>query len=106
MSAFLESLSNLYYDNCTNEFIWERSQSFRWDKFYSDTEQQYEVMLKIIFELMDELKEDALLLGSGSEELCVFREDEETLLNNESGIWDWNHFKDIIAGRSVVYTLV
>lgn len=106
LSAFLESLSNLYYDNCINEFIWERSLSFRWDKFYSDTEQQYEVMLKIIFELMDELKEDALLLGSGSEELCVFREDEENLLNNESGIWDWNHFKDIIAGRSVVYTLV
>lgn len=85
------------------EFIWKRSLSFRWDKTYSDVEQQYKIMLKIIFELMEELNEEAVLLGSGSEELCVFREDEAILLNNESGIWGWKHFKDIIADRDFVY---
>lgn len=85
------------------EFIWERRLSFRWDKFYTDIEQQYKVMLKIIFELMDELNEEAVLLGGGGEELCVFREDEATLLNNESGIWGQKYFKDIVADRKFVY---
>lgn len=90
-------------DFLKREFICERKLTFRWDKFYPDIELQYEVMLKIIFELMDELNEEALLLGSGSEEMCAFREDEATLLNNESGIWDRKYFKDIIADRTFIY---
>ena len=87
------------------EFTIGKSLIFRWDKFYSDVEQQYKVMLKLIFELMDELNEEALLLGSGGEEYCFFRENKPILLNHEyeSSIWKWRHFKDIITGREVTY---
>ena len=87
------------------EFTYEKSLSFRWDKFYPDVDQQYKVMLKLIFELMDELNEEALLLGSGSGEYCFFRENAPLLLNSEyeSSIWKWRHFKDMIADREVAY---
>lgn len=87
------------------EFIYEKSLSFRWDKFYLDVDQQYKVMLKLIFELMDELNGEALLLGSVSQEYCFFRENAPLLLNAEyeSSIWKWRHFKDIITGREVAY---
>lgn len=85
------------------EFIAEKNLSFRWDMFYPDIDQQYKVMLKIIFELMDELNEEAVLLGSGSEEYCFFRENESILLNGESKIWGWKYFKDIIEGKDVAY---
>lgn len=87
------------------EFIYEKFLSFRWNMSYLDIDQQYKVMLKLIFELMDELNGEALLLGSGSEEYCFFRENKPILLNSEYelSIWKWRHFNDIITGREVTY---
>ena len=87
------------------EFIYEKFLSFRWDKFYPDVDQQYKVMLRLIFALMDELNEEALLVGSVSQEYCFFRKDAPLLLNSEyeTSIWKWRHFKDVITDREVAY---
>ena len=72
-------------------------------KDYSAFEQRYNFMLKLLFDLMSELNEDAILVSNGDTELCFFRGSRPVLLNNKSGIWNRNCFKDIIVNRDVCY---
>lgn len=85
------------------DFISERTLQFRMVKEYSELEKRYNVMLKILFDLATELNEDAILVSNGDTELCFFRENKPILLNNESGIWNRDCFKDIIVNRDVCY---
>ena len=87
----------------TNDFILERTLGFRMDKEFVKFERQYNAMLKIMFELVSELNEEAILVGNGNIELCYFRENKPILLNNESGIWSRACFKDIIVNSDVCY---
>ena len=73
------------------------------DKEYLEFEKRYNVMLKILFDLATELNEEAILVSNGDTELCFFRENKPVLLNNESGIWSRDFFKDIIVSRDVSY---
>ncbi len=73
------------------------------DKGYFDIEKRYGVMLRILFDLTEELNEEAILVWCGGEEMCFFREDKPVLLNNESGIWSRACFQDVIADRAVCY---
>lgn len=84
-------------------FTFERTLQFRMDKGYFDFEKRYGVMLRILFDLTAELNEEAILVWCGGEEMCFFREDKPALLNNESGIWSRDCFKDVIAEREVCY---
>lgn len=86
-----------------NDFISKRTLEFRMLKEYSKFEKRYNVMLKILFDLATELNEDAILVRNGDTELCFFRENKAVLLNNESGIWNRDCFRDIIMNRDVCY---
>lgn len=85
------------------DFISERILEFRMVKEYLDFEKRYNVMLKILFDLATELNEEAILVSNRDTELCYFRENKPILLNNESGIWSRNCFRDIIVNREVCY---
>ncbi len=85
------------------DFVFKQSLSFRMDKEYKSVEKRYNIILKIIFEIMEEMKNSAILVNSGSEELCFFYDGGKIILNNESGIWDQKCFRDIIVGRKVSY---
>lgn len=87
----------------TEDFTFERTLQFRMDKGYFDIEKRYGVMLRILFDLTEELNEEAILVWCGGEEMCFFREDKPVLLNNESGIWSRACFQDVIADRAVCY---
>ena len=87
----------------TGDFVFERILQFRIDKGYSDLEKRYDVMLRILFDLTAELNEEAILVWCGGEEIGFFRQNKPVLLNNESGIWSRDCFKDAIADRAVCY---
>lgn len=86
-----------------NDFISKRTLEFRMLKEYFEFEKRYNVMLKILFDLATELNEDAILVSNGDTELCFFRENKAILLNNESGIWGRDCFRDIIVNRDVCF---
>lgn len=86
-----------------NDFISETTLEFRMVKEYREIEKRYNTMLKIVFDLAIELNEDAILTSNGDTELCFFRANRAVLLNNESGIWSRNCFRDIIMDRDVCY---
>lgn len=86
-----------------NDFISERTLAIRMVKEYYELEKRYNIMLKILFDIATELNEDAILVSNGDTELCFFRENEAILLNNESGIWSKDCFKDIILNRDVCF---
>lgn len=83
------------------DFMFERILEFRMAKDYLKYEKRYNVMLKILFDLAAELNEEAILVSNGDTEMCFFRENKPILLNNESGIWNRECFKDIIVNRDV-----
>lgn len=60
-------------------------------------------MLKMLFDLAIELNEDAVLISNGDTELCFFRKNNGILLNNESGIWNKECFKDVIVDKDICY---
>lgn len=72
-------------------------------KEYLEFEKRYNVMLKILFDLTAELNEEAILVSNGETEMCFFRENKPILLDNESGIWSRDCFKDIIFDGDVCY---
>ena len=86
------------------DFVAQKILKFRMIKNYFDSEKPYKVMLRIIFDILEEVHESAILVGSGDTELCFFREDNVVVLNNESGIWDRGYFKDTILNRMIWYT--
>lgn len=105
---FLFDVGNYPYNSwettfLTENFTFERTLQFRMDKGYFDIEKRYGVMLRILFDLTEELNEEAILVWCGGEEMCFFREDKPVLLNNESGIWSRACFQDVIADRAVCY---
>nr|WP_300832608.1 hypothetical protein [uncultured Acetatifactor sp.] len=105
---FLFDVGNYPYNSwettfLTEDFTSERTLQFRMDKGYFDIEKRYGVMLRILFDLTEELNEEAILVWCGGEEMCFFREDKPVLLNNESGIWSRACFQDVIADRAVCY---
>ena len=107
-SVFLFDAGNYPYNSWeatlfTGVFTFERTLQFRMDKGYFDFDKRYGVMLRILFDLTAELNEEAILVWCGGEEMCFFREDKPALLNNESGIWSRDCFKDAIAEREVCY---
>ena len=107
-SVFLFDVGNYPYNSWETiffeeDFILERILEFRMDKEYLKFEKRYNVMLKILFDLATELNEEAILVSNGDTELCFFRENKPVLLNNESGIWSRDFFKDIIVSRDVSY---
>ena len=86
-----------------DDFIYERVLEFRLNKGYSNIEKRYLVILNIIFNLAEELKENAILISNGDTELCFFKEDSTIILNNESEIWNKKYFKDIISNKNTQY---
>ena len=105
---FLFDVGNYPYNSwettfLTEDFTFERTLQFRMDKGYFDIEKRYGVMLRILFDLTEELNEEAILVWCGGEEMCFFREDKPVLLNNESGIWSRACFQDVIADRALCY---
>ncbi len=105
---FLFDVGNYPYNSwettfLTEDFTFERTLQFRMDKGYFDIEKRYGVMLRILFDLTEELNEEAILVWCGGAEMCFFREDKPVLLNNESGIWSRACFQDVIADRAVCY---
>ena len=105
---FLFDVGNYPYNSwettfLTEDFTIERTLQFGKDKVYFDIEKRYGVMLRILFDLTEELNEEAILVWCGGEEMCFFREDKPVLLNNESGIWSRACFQDVIADRAVCY---
>ena len=85
------------------EFAFERTLEFRFDKEYKYLEKRYSIMLAIVFGLMLSLGEEAIFISNDDKELCLFKENGEVLLNNEDGIWNQNYFKDIILNKNVSY---
>lgn len=107
-SIFLLDAGNYPYNSwetifLAEDFILERTLKFRMVKEYLKFEKRYNVMLKILFDLTAELNEEAILVSSEETELCFFRENKLILLNNESGIWSRDCFKDIIINRDIYY---
>lgn len=45
----------------------------------------------------------AIFISNDDRELCLFKEDGEILLNNQSGIWNRSSFKDIILNKKISY---
>lgn len=102
-SIFLTDAGNYPYNSwettfLKGDFIIQRTLEFRMAKEYLEIEKRYDVMLKILFDLSMELNEEAILVGNGDTELCFFRGNKPILLNNESGIWNRDPFKNIIQG--------
>lgn len=60
-------------------------------------------MLAVVFDLMLDLKEGALLISNGDTELCMFKENGKIYLKNESQICNRKFFKDIILGKNIEY---
>lgn len=85
------------------EFIYERIIDFRLEKEYSDLEKRYSVLMKLVFELILELKEKAIFISNGDTELCYFGEESEIYLNNKNGIWDTAYFREIILEKNIKY---
>ncbi|NBH36563.1 hypothetical protein D3Z58_24430 [Clostridiaceae bacterium] len=82
------------------EFVFERTLEFRFNKEYKYLEKRYSIMVAIVFELMLSLGEEAIFINNDDKELCLFKENGEVLLNNEDGIWNQNYFKDIILNNN------
>ncbi len=107
-SVFLSDAGNDPYNSWettffAGNFIFERTLNFRMAKEYLNFKKRYNIMLKILFDLTAELKEEAILVSNWDTEVCFFRENKPILLNNESGIWSRDCFKDIIVSRDVCY---
>ena len=85
------------------DFVFKKSLEFRFDKEYDNLSKRYNVMLKIIFDLMSELHEEAILISNGDTELCLFKETGKILLNNRSKIWNRDYFKNVIKGKNIEY---
>ena len=79
------------------EFIVESTLDFHFNKQYEDNEKRYWVMLSVVFTLMMNIGEEAILISNYDTELCLFKENGQVLLNNQNGIWKWGCFKDFIA---------
>lgn len=85
------------------EFVFERTLQFRFDKEYEDLEKRYSIMLSIVFELMLNIREEAIFISNDDRELCLFKENGGILLNNQDGIWNRSCFKDIILDKNISY---
>ena len=68
-------------------------------KDYFKFKECYSVMLRILFDLVIDLNEEAIFINNGDTELCIFRENRTILVNNENGIWESCCFKDIIEEK-------
>lgn len=86
-----------------DEYIFNQTLEFRFLKDFSGWEKRYKVMLALVFDLMLDLREEALLLSNGDTELCMFKENGKIYLKNKSEIWNRKFFKDIIAGKNIEY---
>lgn len=103
-SIFLINTNNSQYNSwetnfMENEFEFERSLKFRMTKDYFKFKECYSVMLRILFDLVIDLNEEAIFINNGDTELCIFRENRTILVNNENGIWESCCFKDIIEEK-------
>lgn len=86
-----------------DEYIFQRTLEFRLVKKFNNWEKRYKVMLAVVFDLILDLKEEALLISNGDTELCMFKEDGKIYLKNKSEIWNRKFFKDIIVGKNIEY---
>ncbi|MBR1701689.1 MAG: hypothetical protein IJ716_07000 [Lachnospiraceae bacterium] len=107
-SAFLLDAGNYPYNLWettffAGDFIFERTLNFRMVMEYLNFEKRYNVMLRILFDLATELNEDAILVSNWDTELCLFRKNKSIVLNNETGVWSNDCFKNIIVNRDVYY---
>lgn len=105
-SIFLVRTNNYPYNSwesnfTESKFTFEKILIFRFAKEYSEFEKRYDTMLKILFELAIEINEEAIFISNGDTELCFFRGNKDILLNNETGIWDSNCFRDILKSFDV-----
>lgn len=106
--VYLTDVSNYPYNSWDtifyeDEFVFERVLEFRFDKEYSDLEKRYSIMLEVVFGLLKNMREEAIFISNDDRELCLFKEDGEILLNNQSGIWNRSSFKDIILNKKISY---
>lgn len=87
------------------DFVFKQVLGFRFAKEYENFENRYQIMLSVIFGLMQELEERAIFLNNDSGELCFFNNG-KIYLNNQSGIWTQNPFQEIVLSqnaKSVIY---
>ena len=84
------------------EFPYEEDLCFQLDKEWEDVEERYHVLLKMVFELMEELQEEAVLACNWDAEICYFNGIDPVVLNNEWGHWDIDCFQEVIVGREIV----
>ncbi len=88
---------------CKNEYIFEKILEFRFLKDFDDWKKRYEIMFSIIFDLILELKEEALFVSNGDTELCMFDKEGKIYLNNKSKIWDYEFIKNMIIDKNIEY---
>ena len=86
-----------------DDFTSEKVLEFRIDKDYPNYEERYMVIFTIIFDLMRELMENAILFNNSNRELCFFGADTTVLLNSKAEIWNQNLFKDFLVNRDIRY---
>lgn len=94
------SWETIFYET---DFAFEKILGFRFDDDYIDLEKRYKIMLTIVFNLMLELKENAIFISNGDTELCLFKQDSKIYINTKTGIWDRSFFRDIIIGKDIEY---
>lgn len=85
------------------EFVYERTLEFRFDKTYECLEKRYSIMLAVVFELMLNIGEKAIFISNDDKELCLFKGNGEILLNNQDEIWNHIYFKEIILDKNIDY---
>lgn len=100
--VYLTDASNFPYNSwITNfyeeEFIFDRTLQFRFDKEYKDIEQRYAVMLSVVFGLISNLGEEAIFISNDDTEICLFKENGEILLNKENEFWYSRIKSEILA---------
>lgn len=93
-------------DFLEKEYLYEQVLDIRLDKEYLELKKRYNFVLEVIFDLMQILKINALLLSNGDTELCFFNKDFSILLNNETGIWDRECFSNIIANKNILNRII
>ena len=106
--VYLTDASNYPYNSwktmfSEEEFVYERTLQFRFDKEYEDLGKRYSVMLSVVFGLLINLKEEAIFISNDDKELCLFKENGKIILNNEDEIWNRNYFKDVILNKNISY---
>lgn len=92
--------NSIFYEE---DFVVESTLEFLFNKDYEDYEKRYLIILSVVFTLMLNIREEAILISNYDTELCLFKENGEILLNRQNAIWNWGCFKDFIENKNAGY---